>query len=116
MLLPWALWLVQTCLRYDYRRIFLECEDIKALSTINYMVRFLSEDNDKKTIYDKLEKIIELVGKLKLDEVERPLQISQVFTELENDWEPYIKISIDNQNFMACCDLGSMISTMPKVV
>ena len=51
----------------------------------------------KKTIHDKLDKIIELVGKLKLDEVERPLQVSQVFTELENDWEPYIKISIDNK-------------------
>ena len=35
---------------------------------------------------------------------------------MEDDWEPYIKISIDNQNFMAYCDLGSMISTMPKVV
>ena len=51
---------------------FLECEDTKALNTINDMVRFLSEDNDKKTIHDKLDKIIELVGKLKLDEVERP--------------------------------------------
>ena len=37
-------------------------------------------------------------------------------SELENDWEPYIKISIDNQSFIAYCDLGSMISTMPKMV
>ena len=45
---------------------FLECEDTNALNTINDMVRFLSEDNDKNTIHDKLDKIIELVGKSKL--------------------------------------------------
>ena len=37
---------------------FLECEDTKALNTINDMVRFLSEDNDKKTIHDKVDKLL----------------------------------------------------------
>ena len=94
----------------------LECGDTKALNAINGLVRLLSEDNDKKAIHDKLDKIIEMIGKLNFNEVERPLQSRQVLIELENDWEPYIKISIDNQSFIAYCDLGSMISTMPKMV
>ena len=57
-----------------------------------------------------------MIGKLNLNEIERPLQEGQVLTELENDWEPYIYIRIDNQSFLAYCDLGSMISTMPKMV
>ena len=71
---------------------FLECEDTKALNAINGLVRLLSEDIDKKAIHDKLDKIIEMIGKLNLNEVERPLQSGKVLTELENDWEPYIKI------------------------
>ena len=95
---------------------FVECEDIKALNAINGLVSLFMEDNDKNAIHDKLDKIIEMIGKLNFNEVERPLQSGQVLTELENDWEPYIKIIIDNQNFIAYCDLGSMISTMPKMV
>ena len=67
-------------------------------------------------LHDKLDKILEMIGKLNLNEIERPLQEGKVLTKLENDWEPYIKISIDNQSFIAYCDLGSMISTMPKTV
>ena len=36
--------------------------------------------------------------------------------EIEDDWEPYVKINIFNQNLLAYCDIGSMISTMPKTV
>ena len=51
-----------------------------------------------------------------LKEIERPLQDEQVLNELDNYWELYIKIWIENQSFIAYCDIGSMISTMPKMV
>ena len=35
---------------------------------------------------------------------------------MKNDWEPFIKIEIDHQNFLAYCDLGSTASIMPKMV
>lgn len=95
---------------------FLECEETKALNAINGLVSLFMEDNDKNSIHDILDKIINMIGKLNLNEVERPLQDGQVLLELENGWEPYIKISIDNQSFTVYCGLGSMISTMPKMV
>ena len=36
--------------------------------------------------------------------------------EIEDDWEPYVKINIFNQNLLAYCDIGSMVSTMPKTI
>ena len=36
--------------------------------------------------------------------------------EIEDDWEPFVKIVIFNQNLLAYCDIGSMVSTMPKIV
>ena len=36
--------------------------------------------------------------------------------EIDDDWEPFVRISISNQDFLAFCDIGSMVSTMPKLV
>src|SRR4051812_23544663 len=36
--------------------------------------------------------------------------------EIDGDWEPFVRISISNQDFLAFCDIGSMVSTIPKIV
>src|SRR3954469_13284205 len=36
--------------------------------------------------------------------------------EIENDWEAFIRIVISNQNFLAFCDIGSMVSIMPRFI
>src|SRR4051812_32005682 len=36
--------------------------------------------------------------------------------EIDDDWNPFARISISNQDFLAFCDIGSMVSTMPKIV
>src|SRR4051812_20006331 len=36
--------------------------------------------------------------------------------EIDDDWEPFVRISISNQSFLALCDIGSKVSTMPKIV
>ena len=36
--------------------------------------------------------------------------------EINDDWKPFIRISIFNQVFLAYSDIGSMVSTMPKTV
>ena len=53
---------------------FLECEDTRALNAINGLVNLLMENNDKNAIHDKLDKILNMMGKLNLNEIERPLQ------------------------------------------
>ena len=48
------------------------------------------------------------VGKLKPPKKE--------ILEIEDDWEAFIRIVIFNQNLLAYCDIGSMVSTMPKTI
>src|SRR3954468_9988039 len=36
--------------------------------------------------------------------------------EIDDDWEPFVRISISNQDFLVFCDIGSMVSKMPKIV
>src|SRR3954470_23513227 len=36
--------------------------------------------------------------------------------EIDDDWEPFVRISISNQDFLDFCDIGSMVSKMPKIV
>ena len=57
-----------------------------------------------------------MIDMLSLKEVEKPIQGGQNLLEIEDDWEPFIRISIFNQDFLAYCDIGSMVSTMPKTV
>ena len=51
---------------------------------------------------------------LDLKEGEKPKPPKEEILEVEDDWEPFVKISIFNQNLLAYCDIGSMVSTMPK--
>ena len=36
--------------------------------------------------------------------------------KIDDNWEPFVRIGISNQDFLAYSDIGSMVSTMPKVV
>src|ERR1041385_4832313 len=36
--------------------------------------------------------------------------------EIDDDSEPFVRISFYNQDFLVFCDIGSMVSTMPKLV
>ena len=36
--------------------------------------------------------------------------------KIDDNWEPFVRISISNRDFIAYCDIGSMVFTMPKVV
>ena len=40
----------------------------------------------------------------------------EIILKIDDDWEPFVRISISNQDFLAYCDIGSMVSTMPKVI
>src|SRR5664279_1396641 len=97
----------------------MEYEVTKAFNIINGLVNFLSvEDKKIETMFggitDRLERVESALSGLNLKEnIER--DNNQSLTEIEDDWEPFIEIEIDNQKFLAHCDIGSMMSTMPKM-
>ena len=53
---------------------------------------------------------------LDLKEGENPKPSKEEILDVEDDWEPFVKISIFNQNLLSYGDIGSMVSTMPKTV
>ena len=58
---------------------------------------------------DRLDSIEEKIVALASREVEKPKPIREEMLEIEDDWEPFIRISIFNQDFLAYCDIRSMI-------
>jgi len=95
---------------------FLECNEEKALDIINGLSSFFVYDCGVDAIMDRLDSIEEKIVALNLREVEKPKPIREEILEIEDDWVPFIRISIFGQNFLAYCDIGSMVSTMPKIV
>ena len=53
---------------------------------------------------------------LDLKEVEKPKPPREEILEIEGDWEPFLRISISNQDFLVFCDIGSMVSIMPRII
>ena len=92
------------------------CEETKALDIINGLSSFFVYDHGVDAIIDRLDSIEEKIVALNLREVEKPKPIREEILEIQDDWEPFIRISIFNQDFLAYCDIGSMVSTMPKTV
>jgi len=95
---------------------FIECSEEKALDIIHGLSSFFVYDHGVEAIMDKLDSIEERIVALDLREVEKPKPIREEILEIEDDWEPFIRISIFNQDFLAYCDIGSMVSTMPKTI
>ena len=95
---------------------FIECEETKALDIINGLSNFFVYDHVLDAIIDKLDIIEKKINALDLKEVERPTQVGKDILEIEADWEPFIRVCIFDQYFLAYCDIGSTVSTMPKTM
>src|SRR3954470_11617864 len=57
-----------------------------------------------------------MMDALDLRKVEELKPKKKEMLEIDDDLEPFLRINISNQDFLAFCDIGSMVSTMPKVV
>src|SRR3954467_7618897 len=95
---------------------FLECDETRALEIIHGLSSYFVYDHSFDTVIDRLATIEKRMDALDLMKVEKPKPNNRDILETDNDWEPFARISISNQDFLAYCDIGSMVSTMPKIV
>src|ERR1044072_5413007 len=75
---------------------FLECDEARALEIINGLSSYFVYDGID-TVVNRIATIEKRLGALDLKEVESLNPPREEILEIENDWEPFVRIS--NQNF-----------------
>jgi hypothetical protein len=94
---------------------FLECDEARALEIIHGLSSYFVYDG-LDTFVDRITTIEKKLDALDLKGVEKPNPPREEILEIENDWEPFVRIVISNQNFLAFCDIGSTVSIMPSFI
>src|SRR3954463_9213076 len=94
---------------------FLQCDEARALEIIHGLSSYFVYDGFD-TVIDRIATIEKRMDVLDLKEVEKPKPPREEILEIENDWEPFVRIVISNQNFLAFRDIGSMVSIMPRII
>src|ERR1041385_7623767 len=95
---------------------FLECDEARALDILHGLSSYFVYDPSIDTVVDRLSTIEKRLYALDLRKVEELKYNKKEMLEIDDDWEPFDRISISNQGFLALCDIGSTVSTMPKIV
>src|ERR1041385_8538746 len=95
---------------------FLECDEVRALDIFHGLSSYFVYDRSIDTVTDRLATIEKRLDALDLRKVEELKSNKKEMLEIDDDWEPFVRISISNQGFLALCDIGSTVSTMPKIV
>src|ERR1044071_8829665 len=94
---------------------FLECDESRALEIIHGLSGYFVYDGFD-TFIDIIATIEKRLDALVLKEVESLNPPKEDILEIENDWEPFVRIAISNKNFLAFCDIGSTVSMMPSFI
>src|ERR1043165_5990271 len=94
---------------------FLECDGARSLEIIHGLPSYFVYDG-LDTIVDKITNIEKKLDALDLKGVEKPNPPREEIFEIENDLEPFVRVVISNQNFLAFCDIGSTVSIMPSFI
>ena len=95
---------------------FLECDEARALDILHSLSSYFVYDRSIDTVIDRLSTIEKRMDALDLRKVEELKSNKKEMFEIDDDWELLFRISISNQGFLALCDIGSTVSTMPKIV
>src|SRR3954465_11575004 len=94
---------------------FLECDEARALEIIHGLSSYFVY-NGLDTVVDRITTIEKKLDALDLKGVEKPNPLREEIFEIENDWEPFVRIVMSNQNFLAFCDIGSTVLIMPSFI
>src|SRR3954462_12062824 len=95
---------------------FLECDEARALDIIHGLSSYFVYDHGFDTVIDRLSTIEKRMDALDLREGEKPKPDRKEILEIDDDWEPFVTISISNQDFLAYCDIGSMVPIIPRII
>src|SRR3954469_14221779 len=94
---------------------FLECDEARALAIIHglsgYFVFY-----GLNTVVDRIATIEKRLDALDFKGVEKLNPPREEILEIENDWEPFVRIVISYQSFLDFCDIGSTVSIMPSFI
>src|SRR3954469_6909969 len=91
---------------------FLACDEARALEIIHGLSSYFVYDHSFDTVIDRLATIEKRLDALDLKKAKKPQPNKIDVYEIDGDWEPFVRFSISNQDFLAFCDIGSMVSTM----
>ena len=83
---------------------FLECDEARALEIIHGLSSYFVYDG-LDTVIDRLATIEKRIDALDLKEGEKPKPPKEEILKIEDDWGPFVRISIFNQNLLAYCDI-----------
>src|SRR4051794_16149256 len=86
-------------------RDFLECDEARSLEIIHGLSSYVVYDG-LDTVIDRLATIEKSIDALDLKEGEKSKPPKEEILEIEDDWEPFVRISIFNENLLAYCDIG----------
>src|SRR4051812_29392309 len=93
----------------------LECDEARALEIIHGLSSYFVYDGFD-TVIDRIITIEKKMDALDVKEVEKLKPPREEILEIENDWEPFVRIVISNQSFLAFFDIGSMVSIIPRFI
>src|SRR3954462_12115713 len=94
---------------------FLECDEARGLEIIHGLSSYFVYGG-LDTVIDRIATIEKKLDAIDFKVVEKSNPPRQEILEIENDWEPFVRIVISNQNFLAFCDIGSIVSIMPSFI
>src|SRR4051794_28634257 len=83
---------------------FLECDEARALEIIHGLSSYFVYDRSFDTVIDRLATIEKRMDALDLMKEEKPKPSRRDILEMDNDWEPFARIGIANQDFLARID------------
>src|SRR3954469_9884712 len=88
---------------------FLECDEVRVVDILHSLSSYFVYDRSIDTVIDRLATIEKILDALDLRKVEELKSNKKEMLEIDDDWDPFVKISISNQGFLALCDIGSTV-------
>ena len=92
---------------------FLECDEDRALEILQGLSSYFVYDG-LDTIIDRIATIEKKLDALDFKEVGKLKPPKKETLEIEDGWDPMIKIKLNNFSFFALCYVGASTSVMPK--
>src|ERR1041385_371510 len=88
---------------------FLECDEARALDILHSLSSYFVYDRSIYTVIDRLATIEKRMDALDLRKIEELKPNKKDMLEIDDDWEPFVRISISNLDFLAFRDNGSIV-------